>query len=135
MILRSVDMNEPVGSSISADRVYDFFVSPTAARKIRESLIKRKTPKASLRVGVRGGGCSGFSYVIEFADDPPREGRDLVYMVPVDDGEVRVICDRKSIIYLSGTTLEWEKTLKWEGFKFVNPNATGTCGCNESFSI
>jgi len=56
-------------------------------------------------------------------------------MVPVDDGEVRVICDRKSIIYLSGTTLEWEKTLKWEGFKFVNPNATGTCGCSESFSI
>lgn len=135
MILRSVDMNEPVDNSINADRVYDFFVSPTAARKIREALIKRKTPEASLRVGVRGGGCSGFSYVIEFADDPPREGRDLVYMVPVDDGEVRVICDRKSIIYLSGTTLEWEKTLKWEGFKFVNPNATGTCGCNESFSI
>lgn len=135
MILRSVDMNEPVDNSINADRVYDFFVSPTAARKIREALIKRKTPEASLRVGVRGGGCSGFSYVIEFADDPPREGRDLVYMVPVDDGEVRVICDRKSIIYLSGTTLEWEKTLKWEGFKFVNLNATGTCGCSESFSI
>ncbi|MBM4356756.1 MAG: iron-sulfur cluster assembly accessory protein [Deltaproteobacteria bacterium] len=118
-----------------AERHYDLFVSPEAARKIKEALAKRKTPNASLRVGVRGGGCSGFSYVLEFADAAPREGRDLVYTVPVDDGEVRVICDKKSILYLAGSTLEWEKTLKWQGFKFTNPKAESACGCKESFSI
>lgn len=118
-----------------AERQLELHVTPEAARKIQEALIKRKTPNASLRVGVRGGGCSGFSYVLEFADAPPREGRDLVYTVPVDDGEVRVLCDKKSILYLAGSTLEWEKTLKWQGFKFTNPKASSACGCKESFSI
>jgi len=117
------------------ERTFELLVSPEAARKIKEALDKRKTPNASLRVGVRGGGCSGFSYVLEFADAPPREGRDLVYEVPVDDGAVRVVCDKKSILYLAGSTLEWEKTLKWQGFKFTNPKASSACGCKESFSI
>jgi len=129
-IVTATDAGAPKG-----ERTYELFVSPEAARKIKEALAKRKTPNASLRVGVRGGGCSGFSYVLEFADAPPREGRDLVYEVPVDDDSVRVVCDKKSILYLAGSTLEWEKTLKWQGFKFTNPKASSACGCKESFSI
>ena len=92
---------------------------------------------------MRGGGCSGFTYVIEFADKPPREKRDLVFVYDVerrpgddeDPGEVRVLCDKKSILYLNGTTLDWEKTLMWQGFKFVNPKEKSSCGCKESFAI
>lgn len=122
-------------STPKAERAYDLFVTPEAARKIHDALEKRGTPTAALRVGVRGGGCSGFSYVLEFADAPPREGRDIVYTVPTDVGDVRVVCDKKSILYLAGSTLEWEKTLKWQGFKFTNPKASSACGCKESFSI
>ncbi len=128
---------EPVSKQL------ELFVTPAAARKIHEALMKRGTPDAALRVGVRGGGCSGFSYVLEFSDAPAREGRDLVFTAPVEPlpGEaaartaVKVYCDKKSIIYLAGSTLEWEKTLKWQGFKFVNPHSKQQCGCKESFSV
>ena len=73
--------------------------------------------------------------MLEFADAAPREGRDFVYTVATDVGDVRVVCDKKSILYLTGSTLEWEKTLKWQGFKFTNPKASSACGCKESFSI
>src|SRR5690606_5732256 len=116
--------------------------TPLAARKLYESLKKRGTPDAALRVGVRGGGCAGFSYVLEFSDGPPR-ARDLVFTYPVerhpddpeDPGEVRVYCDKKSIIYLNGSALEWQKTLMYQGFKFMNPQEKSSCGCNESFSV
>lgn len=129
------------GEALSESK-YDFSLSPGAVRKLYEQLRKRGTPDAALRVGVRGGGCSGFSYVLEFSDKPARS-RDLVFTftverVPSDDaepGEVRVLCDKKSILYLSGSVLDWEKTLMWQGFKFVNPQEKSSCGCNESFSI
>ncbi len=119
-------------------RSYAFHVTAEAARKIHDALQKRGTPDAALRVGVRGGGCSGFSYVLEFADGAAREGRDLVFSYPVDGlpgTSVKVYCDKKSILYLNGSTLEWEKTLKWQGFKFANPKATSACGCKESFAV
>jgi iron-sulfur cluster assembly protein len=141
--------SSPLGSSrdtpppVVAQRKYSFSVSAMAVRKVYEALRKRGTLDAALRVGVRGGGCSGFTYVIEFADKPPREKRDLVFEYRVDrvegdDGEpgsVRVLCDKKSILYLNGTTLDWEKTLMWQGFKFVNPKEKSSCGCNESFAV
>ena len=129
-------------------RKYSFGLSSQAVRQVYEALRKRGTPDEALRVGVRGGGCSGFTYVIEFADKPPREKRDLVFVYQVEpaaadasDGHddppptVRVFCDKKSILYLTGTTLDWEKTLMWQGFKFVNPQEKGSCGCKESFSV
>ncbi|HZO12348.1 MAG TPA: iron-sulfur cluster assembly accessory protein [Polyangiaceae bacterium] len=121
---------------------HNFSLSPLAARKLYETLKKRGTPEAALRVGVRGGGCSGFTYVLEFSDDPPR-ARDLVFTYPVerkpddaeDPADVKVFCDKKSILYLNDSTLDWEKTLKYQGFKFVNPQVKSSCGCNESFAI
>ncbi|MBI4950639.1 MAG: iron-sulfur cluster assembly accessory protein [Myxococcales bacterium] len=113
-----------------------FRLTPPAARKVAEALQKRGTPKSALRVGVRGGGCSGFSYVIEFADGAPA-ARDLVFTFPVEgrDEPVRVYCDKKSILYLNGGTLDWEKTLMYQGFKFKNPHEKSSCGCSSSFSV
>jgi iron-sulfur cluster assembly protein len=105
-------------------------VSPKAVDAIRRQLQKRGTADASLRLGIKGGGCSGFSYVIEFHDGPPR-ARDRVF----DFGDVRVVVDPKSLIYLNGTMLEWEQTLMRQGFKFVNPQEKSNCGCGHSFTV
>ena len=123
-------------------RSYAFFLSPAAARALYENLRKRGTPESALRVGVRGGGCSGFSYVIEFADGEPKK-RDLVFEFDVPhkqgdeqtDEKVRVFCDKKSILYLNETTLDWEKTLMYQGYRFRNPQEKSSCGCNESFAV
>ena len=110
-------------------------VTAKAASAIRRQLVKRGTPEASLRVGLRGGGCSGFTYVIEFHDGPPR-ARDIVLDVKSEAGEdVRVVVDPKSLLYLNGATLEWEQTLLKQGFKFINPHEKSGCGCGHSFSV
>jgi iron-sulfur cluster assembly protein len=110
-------------------------VSPKAVDAIARQLKKRGTPEASLRLGLRGGGCSGFSYVIEFHDGPPR-ARDRTFDYVASDGvPVRVVVDPKSLLYLNGTTLEWEQTLMHQGFKFANPNEKSSCGCGTSFSV
>ncbi|MFW6067545.1 MAG: HesB/IscA family protein [Myxococcota bacterium] len=83
-----------------------------------------------LRVGVRGGGCSGYSYVFDFATKV-RPKRDLVY----DFDGLKVVVDDRSVQYLQGSTLDWEHKLMGYGFKWRNPNASGGCGCGESFSV
>lgn len=110
-------------------------ISARAVDAIARQLKKRGTPEASLRLGIRGGGCSGFSYVIEFHDGPPR-ARDRVFdHVAADGTSVRVVVDPKSLLYLGGTVLDWEQTLMHQGFKFVNPNEKSGCGCGTSFSV
>jgi iron-sulfur cluster assembly protein len=110
-------------------------VSQAAVDAIRANLAKRGTPEAAIRVGIRGGGCSGFSYVIEFDDKPPRTG-DLVLEFP-EEGKstARVYCDKKSLLYLAGSVLDWEKTLMFQGFKFKNPQEATRCGCGHSFTV
>jgi len=110
-------------------------ITPHAASAIQKQIAKRGVPDTSLRLGIRGGGCSGFSYVIEFHDGPPRT-RDRVFDVAAEDGAiVRVVVDPKSLVYLNGMTLEWEATLIKQGFKFVNPNEKQSCGCGHSFTV
>ena len=104
-------------------------VTPKAALKAREALVKRGTPDAMLRLGVRGGGCSGFSYVIEFADETTP--RDQVFEF---DG-LKVVVDPKSLVFLNGSTLDYETRLMSHGFKFINPNESAGCGCGESFNV
>jgi iron-sulfur cluster assembly protein len=110
-------------------------VSPAAVEAIRRQIDKRATPDAAIRVGIKGGGCSGFSYAIEFEDAPPRAG-DLVLEFP-EEGKttVRVFCDKKSILYLGGSVLDWEKTMMFQGFKFKNPQEATRCGCGHSFTV
>jgi iron-sulfur cluster assembly protein len=110
-------------------------VSPSAVDAIARQLKKRATPGASLRLGLRGGGCSGFTYVIEFHDGPPRARDQVLDLTAGDGSKVRVVVDPKSMLYLAGTVLEWEQTLMRQGFKFVNPNEKAGCGCGSSFSV
>jgi iron-sulfur cluster assembly protein len=110
-------------------------VSRQAVDAIARQMKKRGTPEAALRVGIRGGGCSGFSYVIEFHDGPPH-ARDRVLDYTASDGTpVRVVVDPKSLLYLNGSSLEWEQTLMRQGFKFANPNEKSGCGCGTSFGV
>ena len=103
-------------------------ISETAARKIRALMSKQGITDGGLRVGVKGGGCSGLSYTINF--DEKIGQYDQVY----DFDGVKIIVDAKSAIYLQGTQLDYHKDLMGGNFKFVNPNANKTCGCGESFS-
>mgnify|MGYP002280894021 CR=1 FL=1 len=105
-------------------------VSDAAVDFARQKLTARGTPGAAIRLGIRGGGCSGFSYVIEFSDDPPRE-RDRMF----EFGGVRFYVDKKSLIYLAGSTLDYERTLMFQGFKFRNPQEASSCGCGHSFTV
>tara|TARA_R110000823_G_scaffold5336_10_gene21027 strand:- start:546 stop:866 length:321 start_codon:yes stop_codon:yes gene_type:complete len=84
---------------------------------------------AGVRVGVKGGGCSGFTYTLNF-DKSPAEGDEIFKF-----DNVRLFCDKKSLLYLKGITLEYTTGLQGKGFEFINPNATGTCGCGDSFSV
>lgn len=87
------------------------------------------TPSHNVRVAVKGGGCSGLMYDLLF-DDQLTES-DRVF----EDKGVKVVVDKKSLLYLVGTTLDFTDGLNGKGFQFVNPNASRTCGCGESFSI
>jgi iron-sulfur cluster assembly protein len=105
-------------------------VTERALKKIRSAMEKESVSpeQGGLRLGVQGGGCSGLSYNIRF-DSQPRE-RDRVYEY---DG-VRVFVDPKSFIYLHGMILDYEETLMKQGFNFINPNSSKSCGCGSSFS-
>ncbi len=82
-----------------------------------------------IRVGVKSGGCSGLSYDLKF--DHNKADEDKVF----EDNGIRIIVDKKSFLYLVGTTLEYSGGLNGTGFVFNNPNANRTCGCGESFSL
>jgi len=105
-------------------------VTDKAIAKIRSAMAKEgiSPEQGGLRLGVQGGGCSGLSYNIRF-DTQPRE-RDRIFQF----GDVRVFVDPKSFIYLHGMTLDYQETLMQQGFVFVNPQATKSCGCGSSFS-
>ena len=90
---------------------------------------ENKPADSFIRVGVEGGGCSGLTYKLEF-DNQMREG-DKVF----EDKGVKIVCDRKSFLYLVGTELDFSYGLNGKGFQFNNPNASRTCGCGESFAV
>lgn len=90
---------------------------------------EKRNEEENIRVSVKGGGCSGLMYDLGF--DNATSDSDHVF----EDKGVKIIVDRKSLLYLAGTTLEFTDGLNGKGFQFVNPNASRTCGCGESFSI
>jgi iron-sulfur cluster assembly protein len=118
---------QPLASSGTSTGVQ---VTERAVKKIRSAMAKEgiSVEEGGLRLGVMGGGCSGLSYSIKF-DSHPRE-RDRIYEF---DG-VCVFVDPKSFIYLHGMTLDYEETLVRQGFNFINPNSTRSCGCGSSFT-
>ncbi len=105
-------------------------ITPRAISEVKRIIDEQSLPDGTaLRLGVKGGGCSGFSYTLGF-DDRVAE----VDQTFVNEG-IQVVCDPKSFLYLSGTELDFEESLMGRGFKFGNPNATKSCGCGESFSV
>lgn len=100
-----------------------------AAKKIQEIFAKQSMPAGScLRVGIKGGGCSGFSYTLDVAQTPAPD--DEVF----ESFGQKIVCDPKSHLYLDGTEVDYEDDLLKGGFVFHNPNAKRSCGCGSSFS-
>lgn len=105
-------------------------LSPTAAREVGTIIQQQELDpaKVCLRVGVKGGGCSGFSYILDLTET--RKETDEMF----EQHGVRIICDPKSLLYLAGVTIDFKDEIMGRGFVFQNPNATSTCGCGSSFS-
>ena len=104
-------------------------VTPKALAKARELIAKHGKEGYGLRVGVRGGGCSGLSYFLDFENEV-RKGDHVLEL----DG-VRIYLDIKSQLFLAGTTLDYTQSLMHSGFRFENPNAKRSCSCGESFTV
>jgi iron-sulfur cluster assembly protein len=104
-------------------------LTQAAADEIARQRAKRNTPEARIRVGVRGGGCTGFTYVFEWADAV--RPTDKEFFGPEGSG-VSIVVDPKSLVFLGGMTLDFVRGMMGHGFKFNNPNAKGSCGCGES---
>lgn len=107
----------------------EIVVTAAAAQEIARQRAKRGTPNARIRVGVRGGGCTGFTYVFEWADEVKPTDRE--FFGP-DDSGIAIVVDPKSLVFLGGMTLDFVRGMMGHGFKFNNPNAKGSCGCGES---
>ena len=105
-------------------------ISEGAARKIRTLMAKQGIDDGGLRVGVKGGGCSGLSYT--FAWEKQARMGDEVFEGPQG---ARIYVDKKSLMFLNGTVLDYDTNLISQGFRFSNPNAKSTCGCGSSFSV
>lgn len=106
-------------------------VTPQAAEEVRKLIIKENLPPetSGLRVGVKGGGCSGFEYTMALAEAPGAS--DKIF----ECEGVKLFVDPKSFLYINGTQLDFMDTLMKRGFVFTNPNAEKTCGCGKSFGV
>ena len=113
----------------------EFQLAPAAVAQIVKLTHQRKAegkPTEAIRIGLRGGGCDGFSYVFEWADKPAGKHDHVLSYDDGQNGTVRVFIDKKSMLYLKGTILNYVTGLMGHGFKFENPNVKGSCGCGES---
>src|SRR5450755_2178173 len=104
-------------------------LTPNAVIKVKEIMGQQTPVPAGLRVGVVGGGCSGFSYSMSFENAPGM--MDKVFNM----GDLKVYVDATSVMYLNGCIVDYVETLEGAGFKFENPNVKSTCGCGSSFSV
>ena len=104
-------------------------ISQEAVEHVRQFAEQAGKPDASLRVGVKGGGCSGLTYVLDIVEGPEEDDK------VIEEQGVKLFVDRKSYVFLAGTTLEYSGGLNGKGFVFNNPNAKTTCGCGTSFGV
>jgi iron-sulfur cluster assembly accessory protein len=104
-------------------------LTPNAVAKVKEIMAQQTPVPAGLRVGVQGGGCSGFSYAMSFENSAGMMDKTFNF-----DG-LKVFVDATSVMYLNGCIVDYVETLEGAGFKFENPNVKSTCGCGSSFSV
>src|SRR5437764_15368708 len=105
-------------------------LTETAASEIKKIIKEQGLPEidTKLRVGVKGGGCSGFSYLLDLTEEPKAESDE-----EMDSNGVKIVVDSRSLLYLDGTEIDFRDEVMGRGFVFKNPNATSTCGCGGSF--
>ena len=105
-------------------------LSESAAKEIKSIIESQQLPADTtrLRVGVKGGGCSGFSYMLDLTEETKGEADE-----EMDSHGIKILCDNKSFMYLDGTEIDFKDEVMGRGFVFKNPNATSTCGCGSSF--
>jgi iron-sulfur cluster assembly protein len=104
-------------------------VSDSAAKKLTSLIEESEFKTPYVRVAVKGGGCSGLAYDLSF--DTEQQSKDVL----AEDKGVKILIDNKSLLYLIGTELNYSDGLNGKGFEWINPNASRTCGCGESFSL
>ena len=105
-------------------------LTPTATQEVKRLIEKEQKPNLGLRLGVKGGGCSGMSYVLAIDDVTPKQ-----YDTVFEQEGVKVVIDAKSHLYLDGTTIDFKNSLMGGGFEFQNPLAKKSCGCGTSFTV
>ena len=105
-------------------------ISEEAATHVKKFAEDEGKDKANVRDGVKGGGCSGLTYILEIVDEEPLDSDKVI-----EDRDVRLYVNKKSYVFLAGTVLEYSGGLNGKGFVFNNPNAKTTCGCGTSFSV
>jgi iron-sulfur cluster assembly protein len=124
----------PPTPSPDAAKKREIEITAAAAEEIAKQRAKRGSPDAKIRIGVRGGGCTGFTYVFEWAEQV--RPTDKTFHADAPNGEtVGVVVDPKSLVYLGGMQLDFVRGMMGHGFKFNNPNAKGACGCGESVNF
>ena len=104
-------------------------LSPSATQEVKRLIEKEQKPNLGLRIGVKGGGCSGLSYVLALDEATPKQ-----YDQVFEQEGVKVLVDAKSHLYLDGMTIDYKNGLTGGGFEFSNPNAKKSCGCGTSFT-
>jgi len=106
-------------------------LSESAAKEIKDIIKQQNLPEDNtrLRVGVKGGGCSGFSYLLDLTEEPKGDADE-----ELESHGVKILCDMKSYLYLNGVEIDFKDEVMGRGFVFKNPNATSSCGCGSSFS-
>ena len=121
---------DPKVSEGSTPQTKGVHMTSRAAKIMREQIAKRGNPNAVVRFGIRGGGCTGFSYLFEFEDAGARPNDH----VSEKDG-VTLVVDPKSMFYVDGTEIDFETGIRGHGFKFSNPQVDDSCGCGESITF
>lgn len=129
MMTATVSTQTPAIPAVGKPTIKGIGLTDGAVERLKRLLAERNTPDAGLRIAVKGGGCSGLAYHMEWAEKAKE--RDKVFE---RDG-VRVFVDPKSYLYLMGTELVYEEGLIASGFKLKNPNEKAACGCGESFTV
>ena len=104
-------------------------LTPAATEEVKRLIDKEQKLNLGLRVGIKGGGCSGMSYVLSLDEASPKQ-----YDTVFEQDGIKVLIDAKSHLYLDGTTIDYKTSLMGGGFEFNNPNAKKSCGCGSSFS-
>src|SRR6516162_8637471 len=119
----------PTTPAVPAVETKPLIFTPTAVSKVKEIMAQQNPVPSGLRIGVVGGGCSGFSYSMSFENAPGV--MDKVY----NFNDLKVYVDATSAMYLNGCVVDYVETLEAAGFKFENPNVKSTCGCGSSFNV